>query len=782
MDIRNFFSSAQGRKNQKRKQADKSSGDSDSGGEDSKQKNVATASDGVASTSSTVPPAPVPVLLPSSSDTQDKIYCSNDVGQWLGRSYNMTSSQKLEILKNCWIPPPSYDFAKDAVQLKRKFKHSWLAQYAPWLAYSQTLKGALCIYCVLFPPTLTNMQGSFMVRPFTRYKDMHEFAKTHASSQCHKSSATAAKCFVENMPVDVQLISAHQKEIDANKKVLASIISTVIFCGTHDLPLRGKGQHEGVFEDLIKLKIESGDQIMKEHIESGAKNATYTSPRIQNEIIDLCGDVIRDDIIAEVKKAHAYSILADESCDVSGKEQLSIGVRFFDEEKMVVCEEFLGFVELSAMDAKSIASNIDNFFVNTGLYPEKCVGQGYDGCSTMSGKDGGVQKILREKYQKALFFHCASHKLNLVVHDLNQIAVIRNTVTTIKEIIKFFRESGLRRKCVPNIPMFCETRWSQKYKSIAIFKEHYVQVVKALSTLSTDGNNATRKSAFQLHCAATNSEFIVSVCLIAKYSAQLQPIVNALQSKSIDLLQCANHIKRITDTLRKHRETADVQSESLIAEAESIADDLETDLRMPRITNRQTHRANPPAQTPSEFWKRSLMIPYLDSLILSLEQRFSEDNLPAYSLLTLHPHIMLQMSYQDFIKKTEPFCSYYNLSGFLSEAELWYNMWEQKNMAQSELKEMELVALVKETQLFYPAIKQALHISLAQPCTTCTIERSFSTLRRVKTWLRSTMTENRLVGLCMMSAHRKRVLEAQNKFEIEILNRFCQNPRRLLLK
>lgn len=113
-----------------------------------------------------------------------------------------------------------------------------------------------------------------------------------------KHRATAAKCFVQNMPVDVQLISAHQKEIDA-KKVLASIISTVIFCGTHDLPLRGEGQHEGVFEDLIKLKIGSGDQIMKEHIESGAKNATYTSPRIQTEIIDLCGDVIRDDIVAE---------------------------------------------------------------------------------------------------------------------------------------------------------------------------------------------------------------------------------------------------------------------------------------------------------------------------------------------------------------------------------------------------------------------------------------------------------------------------------------------------
>ncbi|KAG8234712.1 hypothetical protein J437_LFUL014329 [Ladona fulva] len=117
-----------------------------------------------------------------------------------------------------------------------------------------------------------------------------------------------------------------------------------------------------------------------------------------------------------------------------------------------------------------------------------------------------------------------------------------------------------------------------------------------------------------------------------------------------------------------------------------------------------------------------------------------------------------------------------------TEAELWYSQWKGKNVQHAELKEIELAALVKETQLFYPSVKRAPLISLALPCTTCSIERSFSTLRRVKTWLRSTKMENRLVGLCMMSAHKKRVLEAKNKFEKEILLRFSQKSRRLMLK
>ena len=201
------------------------------------------------------------------------------------------------------------------------------------------------------------------------------------------------------------------------------------------------------------------------------------------------------------------SVLADETSDISGKEQLSIGIRFFDQEKMIVREEFLGFVEFAAMDTKTIATAIDNILENEGLDADKCVEQGYDACSTMAGKDGDVQKILREKYKKALYFHCASHKLNLVVNDLNSLPEIRNTISTVKDIIKFFGESVLRRKYVPNIPVFCETRWSQKYKSIAIFKEHYVSIVKGLEILSKDGNTATRKTAFQLHCAATKSEF-----------------------------------------------------------------------------------------------------------------------------------------------------------------------------------------------------------------------------------------------------------------------------------
>lgn len=55
------------------------------------------------------------------------------------------------------------------------------------------------------------------------------------------------------------------------------------------------------------------------------------------------------------------------------------------------------------------------FTSKVGLDISKLLGLGFDGCSTMSGKENGVQALIKQKYPVACFFYYASHKLNLVV-------------------------------------------------------------------------------------------------------------------------------------------------------------------------------------------------------------------------------------------------------------------------------------------------------------------------------------------------------------------------------
>jgi len=83
---------------------------------------------------------------------------------------------------------------------------------------------------------------------------------------------------------------------------------------------------------------------------------------------------------------------------------------------------------------------------------------------------------------------------------------------------------------------------------------------------------------------------------------------------------------------------------------------------------------------------------------------------------------------------------------------------------------------------FVPAIQAVLLKSLSLPVTTATIERSFSTLRRIKTWLRSTMSESRISGLCMLSVQRRNLQKIANneeEFVIQVIEKFGQDDRRL---
>jgi len=178
-------------------------------------------------------------------------------------------------------------------------------------------------------------------------------------------------------------------------------------------------------------------------------------------------------------------------------------------------------------------------------------------------------------------------------------------------------------------------------------------------------------------------------------------------------------------------------------------------------------------------------IPYLESLIASLETRFADDNRRLYYLFNLHPQRMLRVDKKMFLMRAADVEQMYSIDNFVEEAGLWYDVWANRvqeksgNESAIDWQKMSLIDLLDHSSLF-PAVRKGLSIALATPATTCTVERSFSTMRRVKTWLRSTMSDDRLSGLCMMSVHRGTIWNSKT-FISRVIDRFGQNPRRLQL-
>jgi len=101
-------------------------------------------------------------------------------------------------------------------------------------------------------------------------------------------------------------------------------------------------------------------------------------------------------------------------------------------------EEFVGFIGMNDVSAESVATEILARISELELDITNCVGQGYEGASTMSGHVSGVHVRIREQAPFAVYVHCASHCLNLVLNHSSQTPLIRRMFTILSDVINFF--------------------------------------------------------------------------------------------------------------------------------------------------------------------------------------------------------------------------------------------------------------------------------------------------------------------------------------------------------
>ena len=108
--------------------------------------------------------------------------------------------------------------------------------------------------------------------------------------------------------------------------------------------------------------------------------------------------LVRKQICSSVHKAGFYSILADETKDLSKNEQMSIVIRYVDADTISIKERFLTFLPATSLNAESFTKYILNTLSLYNLDPSFIVSQGYDGASVMSSHCSGVQQRIREVY------------------------------------------------------------------------------------------------------------------------------------------------------------------------------------------------------------------------------------------------------------------------------------------------------------------------------------------------------------------------------------------------
>ena len=318
------------------------------------------------------------------------------------------------------FPPTLYDCKK------RSFNPSWYSDFQ-WLEYSVERNRAFCFACRHFTIGGARSETSFTNDGFGDWK--HELGKNgilqgHSKCLTHTQAMSTWLQFKGNKEkstlIENHMSKERKEQISRNRHYISSIAEAILLCAHLEISLQGHNEshnsvNKGNFIEILNV-VGNHDAVVKEQLEHGPKNAKYTSPEIQNYLLQIMSDMVRKSITDAVKYSGYFSLLADESKDCGKKEQLSIALRYVDS-KAIIHEHFITFIEAESLTAESLATYLIKFLTDFNLDASSVISQGYDGASVMSGRLSGIQQRIKAVAPCALYVHCYAHTLNLAIVD-----------------------------------------------------------------------------------------------------------------------------------------------------------------------------------------------------------------------------------------------------------------------------------------------------------------------------------------------------------------------------
>ncbi|XP_065668046.1 zinc finger MYM-type protein 1-like [Hydra vulgaris] len=446
----------------------------------------------------------------------------------------------------------------------RHFSSNWYEKIHPngekfvryWLLYSNKKDSLFCFCCRLFSTTKTN-NFSEILKGFCDWKKLNPRIPEHENSNEHQKCYSDWKNLEKNLKEGKTLDSDLQRVINGEMKkwidILKVIVDAILFCAKNNLALRGSTevigeQNSGIFLNLIEL-ISHYYPLVAEHVasvEAKKTKTSYFSPRIQNELIELLGQKVRNEILSNVRKAKYYSVLFDCTPDVSHKEQMTQIIRYvhITEETCRIEESFVDFIESHEKTGKGLAAEITEKLEKYGLSISDYRGQGYNNGANMSGKYNGVQAHIHSLNEFARFVPCAAHTLNLVgVHAAEVSPLMITFFGKVQVIFNFFSSSTLRwekltKTLTISLKGNSDTRWSAKKEATIPLHRQIKEVLQVLeSIIHTPKTNAVSV------CSAKELIIQIDFSFLSKKMKGLKASIQNLRDVGVD-----NIIKAAAET------------------------------------------------------------------------------------------------------------------------------------------------------------------------------------------------------------------------------------------
>lgn len=200
-------------------------------------------------------------------------------------------------------------------------------------------------------------------------------------------------------------------------------------------------------------------------------------------------------------------------------------------------------------------------------------------------------------------------------------------------------------------------------------------------------------------------------------------------------------------------------------------------MNKPRTANKQTMRCNVDAASSEDYYRVSVYIPFLDAFLNNLDQRFSKHKAILTGFQALLPADANTLSEETLIEFQSLVLFYKNdLSGTVDELKIELKFWYRAiaRLKKDDWPRDALSALRQCDENMLPNIKKLLYILTVLPVSTAENERTFSTLRRLKSYLRNSTSETRLNGLTLLHLYRKMTPSVDS-----ILDKMAEKARKM---
>ena len=655
----------------------------------------------------------------------------------------------------------------------RKFLSSWYDKHN-WLTLCTKQQKVFCTYCQ-FAKTHNLLQFStrgdsaFTSTGFNNYKKAMEKFAQHAASATHQEAVM--KCSAIAMPsIQTMMSTQLAKQQHLHRAGLLKQLSAMRFLLRQGLALRGHHHTDGNLYQLLCAWASDCD-IVKDWVKQGR----FMSHDHVNELIKLMGHAVLRKVLARIQSNDPawFSIIADEATDVSCAEQLNISIRYVDDQ-YIIHEDSIGLFQLSSTDAATITHAIKDILVRTSLPLSLCRGQAYDGAATMQGKRSGVATRLKEEEPAAVPVHCLAHSLNLCLQDAaRSIVIIRDSMDIVREIVKLINYSPKRKALFASklceqdqqgssIKPLCPTRWTVRTAALESVLNQYNVVMDTMEEV-----NQTTRDDYGLKAGGVLSSLQKFGTLFGLRLAHLlfsaaEETSKFLQGKDTNVQEALSSVGVLKCYFQRQR--TDDQFNAFYDATESHAHNLEIDppalpryRRQPRrfCEGSETHRH----ESPRDFY-RQIYNEACDLLVQEVTDRFNQDFMKP--LAAMEKLLLSAANGKGFTEEIDAVaCSVFAKD--LDMAKLARHLAvlpDIVHQALPDVKEVTTIRTVCSAMSFsthrstFNEVHKLLRLYLTVPITSSTSERAFSTLKRLLTYLRSSMTEQRLNNCALIHIHK----------------------------